>query len=129
YSGTLYCPATLEEPPMARNFARIMAALAIALCASAARAQFDGIFFGAGMGLYKATIQVPDSFTFGNDKHTAGLNLDAGYGRVLAQSRAYCRIPVVRSQARRLCSERAAAARLYRRRSRRAVHASLRSVC
>jgi len=66
---------------MARDFARIMAALAIAFGTSAAHAQFDGIFFGAGMGLYKATIQIPDSFTFGNDKHTTGLNLDAGYGR------------------------------------------------
>jgi len=66
---------------MARNLARIMAALAIVFGTSAAHAQFDGIFFGAGTGLYKATIEIPDSFTFGNDKHTAGLNLDAGYGR------------------------------------------------
>ena len=66
---------------MPHNFARLMAAVAIALAAGAAHAQFDGIFFGAGIGLYKATIDVPDAFTFGNNEHMAGLNLNAGYGR------------------------------------------------
>ena len=66
---------------MAHHLARLLAALGTALAASAAYAQFDGVFFGAGIGLYKATIEVPDAFTFGNDKHMAGLNLAAGYAR------------------------------------------------
>jgi opacity protein-like surface antigen len=68
-----------------RHLVRLMAALAAALGASAAHAQFDGIFLGGGIGLYKATIEVPDAFTFGNDKHMAGLNLNAGYGRSFGQ--------------------------------------------
>lgn len=63
------------------NLARLIVALGAALAASTAHAQFDGIFFGGGIGLYKATIEVPGAFTFGNDKHMADLNLDAGYGR------------------------------------------------
>jgi opacity protein-like surface antigen len=70
---------------MARHLARLLAALGTALAASAAHAQFDGIFFGAGLGLYKATVEVPGAFTFGNDKHDAGLNLNAGYGRSFGQ--------------------------------------------
>ena len=66
---------------MGYELGRIVAALGIALGAGAAHAQFDGIFFGGGVGFYKATVQVPDAFTFGNDKHVAGLNLNAGYGR------------------------------------------------
>jgi opacity protein-like surface antigen len=70
---------------MGPKLARLMAALGTALAASAAHAQFDGIFLGAGIGLYKATVEVPNAFTFGNDKHVAGLNLDAGYGRSFGQ--------------------------------------------
>jgi opacity protein-like surface antigen len=70
---------------MARPLPRLMAALSTALAASAAHAQFDGIFFGGGIGLYKATVEVPGAFTFGNDKHDAGLNLNAGYGRSFGQ--------------------------------------------
>jgi opacity protein-like surface antigen len=70
---------------MGHFLARLMAALGIALAASAAHAQFDGIFFGAGLGFYKATVHVPGAFTFGNDKHMAGLNLGAGYGRSFGQ--------------------------------------------
>jgi opacity protein-like surface antigen len=68
-----------------RHLVRLTAALAFALAASAAHAQFDGIFFGGGIGLYKATVEVPDAFTFGNNKHMAGLNLAAGYGRSFGQ--------------------------------------------
>jgi opacity protein-like surface antigen len=70
---------------MRHYLARLVAALSAALAAGAAHAQFDGIFFGAGMGLYKATIEVPDAFTFGNDKHMAGLNVNAGYARSFGQ--------------------------------------------
>ena len=70
---------------MGQHLARLLAALGTALAASAAHAQFDGIFFGGGLGLYKATIEVPGAFTFGNDKHMAGLNLNAGYGRSFGQ--------------------------------------------
>lgn len=64
---------------------RLTAALAIALAASAAHAQFDGIYLGGGIGLYKATVEVPNAFTFGGNKHVAGLNLAAGYGRSFGQ--------------------------------------------
>jgi len=64
---------------------RVSVALATVLAASSAHAQFDGIFFGGGIGLYKATVEVPDAFTFGNDKHIAGINLAAGYGRSFGQ--------------------------------------------
>jgi opacity protein-like surface antigen len=70
---------------MAKKLTRIIAMLVITLGAGAAHAQFDGLFFGAGLGFYKATIAVPDAFTFGNDKHITGLNLDAGYGRSFRQ--------------------------------------------
>jgi len=66
---------------MASNVARLIAALGIAFAAGAAHAQFDGIFYGGAIGLYKATIEVPGAFTFGNDKHEPGLNLAGGHGR------------------------------------------------
>ena len=66
---------------MKGSFAVALAGLLLALATTGARAQFDGLYFGAGIGSYKATIDIPDGFTFGSDKHSAGLNLDAGYGR------------------------------------------------
>ncbi len=41
---------------MGHHLARLMAALGTALGVSAAHAQFEGIFVGAGMGFYKATV-------------------------------------------------------------------------
>jgi len=70
---------------MRHELARLLAALTSALAAGVAHAQFDGIFLGGGIGLYKATLEVPGAFTFGNDKHVAGLNLAGGYGRSFGQ--------------------------------------------
>jgi hypothetical protein len=63
------------------RLAALLFGLGFAACARTAQAQFDGIYLGAGFGLYKLTIEVPDAFTLGNDKHVAGLNLAGGYGR------------------------------------------------
>ena len=158
---------------MRHELARLLAGLTSVLAADVAHAQFDGIFLGGGIGLYKATLEVPGAFTFGNDKHVAGLNLAGGYGRsfgqfnvagevryaneigkidvsavgvsaklqnawslsvqrmavgprrerrLLAQSRADDRVPVLRPEAGRLSGQRGAAAGRHRHRDRGAVH-------
>ena len=88
---------------MGHDLARLIVALGTALAASAAHAQFDGIFFGAGLGFYKATIQVPDAFTFGNDKHMAGLNLDAATGTAPASSTSRAKCAMRTRSARSMC--------------------------
>jgi len=59
----------------------VAASLALAALGGKAFAQFDGIYAGAGIGLYRGEIEIPDRFTFSDNAHTASLNLAAGYGR------------------------------------------------
>jgi len=57
------------------------ASLALAVLGGKAFAQFDGIYAGAGIGLYRGEIEIPGRFTFSDNAHTASLNLGVGYGR------------------------------------------------
>lgn len=66
---------------MTRTFARLAAALGLALAAGGAQAQFDGLYVGAGVSAFKTTVNLPGSVTFGDEKHRFGLGLNVGYGR------------------------------------------------
>ena len=55
--------------------------LALSAVAGSACAQYDGLYVGGGVGMYKGSVEFnPGAFTAGDTKHRSGVNLNIGYG-------------------------------------------------
>ena len=66
------------------NAVVVAAGVTLAMLAPSARAQFDGPYVGAGIGIYKGTVTIEEEVgnfeSTGTDRHKAEFNLNGGYG-------------------------------------------------